>query len=296
MKVARVSRELRLVFVGLWNEADDEGRLLASPKRLAGSLFPNDDDVDPRVMGEWLATLERARLIVRYEAAGVAYAWIPGFNEHQKIDKRWPSRLPAPPESLSQHSESLSESSEGLAKHSAPDMSSSGNDLSSEDGYEAPVLSHQGSRAALAIQVEPDKQPTSRARINREIPVLPHGRVIGAKPKWTAGKPYTVEELMRQPEGQDLKRKFPALDGNNGRPTIESIIGSMWENYAGWSWPTQAMDKLESYVARNHERYRVGWAKEGGVMPEKPRARAPPHVPVDTDFEAELAKLERVNR
>lgn len=44
-KLARVSLQARLLYIGLFTEADDQGRLYASAKRLAGALFPHDQRV-----------------------------------------------------------------------------------------------------------------------------------------------------------------------------------------------------------------------------------------------------------
>jgi len=96
-KVGRVSRDSRLLFLGLLNEADDEGRLIGQPKRLAGIVFPYDEDVDAKAIVLMIKELATAGLLVRYEVGGAIYLAICGFSEHQKIDKRQASRLPPPP-------------------------------------------------------------------------------------------------------------------------------------------------------------------------------------------------------
>lgn len=96
-KVGRVSRDSRLLFLGLLNEADDEGRLIGQPKRLAGIVFPYDEDVDAKAIVLMIDELAAAGLLVRYEVGGAIYLAICGFSEHQKIDKRQASRLPPPP-------------------------------------------------------------------------------------------------------------------------------------------------------------------------------------------------------
>ncbi len=95
-KTARISLPARLLFVGLLTEADDEGRFLASGKKLAGGLFPNDDDVTPKKVMDWLTELERVGFVERYTVEGIAYAHIPAFNDHQRISHPSPSRLPSP--------------------------------------------------------------------------------------------------------------------------------------------------------------------------------------------------------
>ncbi len=98
-KVTRVSRDARLFFLGLLNEADDVGRLRYSPKRLAGVLFPEDDDVRASKIERWTGELENERLVARYEVDGAELLVVCGFTEHQHINRPSPSRLPAPPAS-----------------------------------------------------------------------------------------------------------------------------------------------------------------------------------------------------
>jgi len=97
-KTARCSRDARLLFLGMLNESDDEGRQLGNPRRIAGAIFPNDEDVTQKLVTKWLDELEKARYIARYDVDGVPYIHIIGFAKHQKISHATPSRLPEPPE------------------------------------------------------------------------------------------------------------------------------------------------------------------------------------------------------
>lgn len=95
-KVTRVTRDARLLFLGLLNEADDAGRLRYGAKRLAGVLFGEDDDVGPVEVDRWTAELEREHLVQRYEVDGAPLLLVIGFTEHQKVNHPSPSRLPEP--------------------------------------------------------------------------------------------------------------------------------------------------------------------------------------------------------
>jgi len=98
-KLLRCTIPARFLFIGLLVEADDDGRMLASPKRVSGAVFPNDDDVTPKRVARWLDELEREGRVLRYDVEGVTYLWIPNFRKHQRIDHPTPSKLPAPPSS-----------------------------------------------------------------------------------------------------------------------------------------------------------------------------------------------------
>lgn len=93
-RVASLPRDSRLLFIGLWNLADDAGRFRAHPNLIQGELFPYEPESD---VAGWLQALVDAGLVLLYEADGRRYGLVVGFSEHQKIDKRTESRLPPPP-------------------------------------------------------------------------------------------------------------------------------------------------------------------------------------------------------
>ncbi|MBN8866009.1 MAG: hypothetical protein J0H98_00500 [Solirubrobacterales bacterium] len=93
-----MSRDARLLNIGLWNLADDEGRLQELPNAIIGEIFPTDDDVTTVVLREWLGELQVAGMIVRYSIDGEDYIQCHDFGDHQVINKPRPSELPPPPE------------------------------------------------------------------------------------------------------------------------------------------------------------------------------------------------------
>lgn len=96
--VGSVCRDARLLFVGLITQADDEGRFRARSALLRARVFPYDDLTAAEV-DAWLDALHAAQLIVLYEVDGERFGYLPGWRQHQKIDRTTPSRLPAPRES-----------------------------------------------------------------------------------------------------------------------------------------------------------------------------------------------------
>jgi hypothetical protein len=91
--LAALPYEWRLLFIGLWTQADREGRLEDRPRRLKAALFPYDDlDVNAG-----LGCLTNAGFLTRYEVNGVRYLAIPTWLKHQQPHvKEVPSDLPAP--------------------------------------------------------------------------------------------------------------------------------------------------------------------------------------------------------
>ncbi len=87
------------VFLGLITQADDEGRLVAEPAQLRAVLFAYHPRVRLADVADALGRLAALALIQLYAVAGVRYAWLRSWADHQRIHKHhWtPSKLPAPP-------------------------------------------------------------------------------------------------------------------------------------------------------------------------------------------------------
>lgn len=94
--LSRCSRDTRLVFIGLWTCADDDGRFRADPRYLAGQLLPYDAD-GLETINRALAELLAEGSVQLYEADGSSYGWVTGWSRHQRIDRPSASRLPSPP-------------------------------------------------------------------------------------------------------------------------------------------------------------------------------------------------------
>lgn len=92
--LGRVSREARLLFIGLFSCCDDVGRARASSRLLASRLYPYDDDAFKKLPG-WISELEKQGCIRLYQVDGEAYLDIPKWQNHQKIDKPSTSKLPS---------------------------------------------------------------------------------------------------------------------------------------------------------------------------------------------------------
>lgn len=97
-KIGQLSRDARLLFVGLITMADDEGRLRALPAAIIGHVFPYDDDVTNAKLAKWMRELEQSGLIVTYEASARPYAALTGWSKHQKVNRSNPSELPPAPD------------------------------------------------------------------------------------------------------------------------------------------------------------------------------------------------------
>lgn len=91
-KIVECSFEARLMFIGMFNFADDKGNLVRSPKRIKMQIFPADMiDCEPLIK-----ELSLAGLISEYSVNGVEYIHIDGFSKHQKINRPSATTIPTP--------------------------------------------------------------------------------------------------------------------------------------------------------------------------------------------------------
>jgi hypothetical protein len=93
-KVVECSLPARLLFIGLWNFADDAGRLEDSPRQIKMKVFPGDDFTAAEIDG-MLRELSGNGLVVRYSVDDKGYIFIKGWR-HQVINKPQASKLPPP--------------------------------------------------------------------------------------------------------------------------------------------------------------------------------------------------------
>lgn len=98
-KLTECSLSARLLFIGTWNFADDNGNLDRSAKQIKARVFPVDN-ID---CGPLLAELITQGLLIEYSVSGKNYLHIHGFAKHQLINRPSKPTCPAYDESLNTH-------------------------------------------------------------------------------------------------------------------------------------------------------------------------------------------------
>ena len=88
----------RLLFIAMWNWADDSGRGKAEARELMGFAFPRDEDMTLGEFRRGLGEVRRVFGVKFYKVDGRSFYAIPSWEKHQKIDKRSAARWPAPEE------------------------------------------------------------------------------------------------------------------------------------------------------------------------------------------------------
>jgi hypothetical protein len=93
--IAVLSRDARLLVVGLISFADDDGRFLGSTAAINGFVFPNDE-LPPAKVRKWLQEVIATGLVHEYEVEGIRYGVFPTWHANQVINRYTPSTLPEP--------------------------------------------------------------------------------------------------------------------------------------------------------------------------------------------------------
>ena len=173
----------RLLYIALWNWADDYGRGTANLKELEGFAFPNDDtfvdrDGNTATFRRIVTEVSDCFGVVFYEVDGRPYYAIPTWEEHQRSEKRAKeSRHPAPPDKMDETpSRSDGDGDTATFRHDATEMPRLSVAGTGEQGNRG--TGEQGNRERGArkrgARLDPDFVPSekSRATVLDEYPNL----------------------------------------------------------------------------------------------------------------------------
>jgi hypothetical protein len=236
--LAELTRDARLLYIGLWNLADEQGRARGDARYVKGQLFPYDDDLSAAAVDALLDDLAKAKKVQRYRSDGGSYLFLPNLGKHQRLEPdKTPSKLPAPPE-LGEHDNlKQSENFPDLSAQSPEELSlfycSSSSLLSSSSG-EIP-----GQRPATSAAAAPPptkkKTPTRAGRIGEDWKPSP-GLL-----EWARTELPTVDARMQIGPFVDYWLAQPGQRGvkNNWDATFRNWLRKSAE-YAGRASPRAA--------------------------------------------------------
>jgi hypothetical protein len=97
-RLATRSRDARLLYIALWNFADERARMVGDPRQVKGLCLPMDDDLGPKEIDVLLDELAEIGRVVRYTVDGEMFLFLPHLSKHQRLDSAQDSRFPEPPD------------------------------------------------------------------------------------------------------------------------------------------------------------------------------------------------------
>lgn len=164
-RISAMSRDARLLFVGMVTLADDEGRFRARRSELVGSLFPDDSDAYGLIDG-WVNEIKRSGSIVFYVVDATPYGAFRHWKRHQRINRPTPSELPAPPDRkiVRDNRVKTHDASGNFKKTAIPERvrRAVARAAGGEPGRETVALCHWcGAKGQIAWTTLPDGRPSS---------------------------------------------------------------------------------------------------------------------------------------
>lgn len=219
--IAKLEREVRLLFIGLWSYVDDNGVGVDSYRQIAADLFALEDDpLDAReYVREGLATLSRGSLIARYEHNGKPLLYCPTWDKWQRVDKPGRARYPRPEDCgativTSDNAESESASGESFATVSgdpreglAPGEGEKGRRGEEELSLTRASTAHSSSADADALfekfwSVVPRRvgKKAARRRWDKAIKEVDPDTIIAAMARYADSVANTDEKFIVHPE------------------------------------------------------------------------------------------------
>lgn len=92
-KLGAIPIHARLLFIGTWSYADDNGVIRGSAALLKSQIFPYDDNLRIGEVKKWIDALVEARMLIPLSYKGASYYVIRTFRSHQRIDTRYSNEL-----------------------------------------------------------------------------------------------------------------------------------------------------------------------------------------------------------
>jgi DnaD/phage-associated family protein len=96
---SKLSLLARLIFIGLFSNADDYGRGRAKPVYIRSLVFPYDDNIKVQDVEKALKEIKAIMSIVFYESNENQYYSLVNWDKWQRVDKPQKSKIPPPPDS-----------------------------------------------------------------------------------------------------------------------------------------------------------------------------------------------------
>lgn len=84
-KLNRVSLGSRLLFIALWNFADDYGFIFNSTRQIIGNVFPLDENISESKIKEWLNELISEKLLIPLQYLDKPLLFVKSWGKHQTV-------------------------------------------------------------------------------------------------------------------------------------------------------------------------------------------------------------------
>lgn len=109
-KIGKLSRDARLLYIGLWTFSDDIGVVLGDSVWLKSKVFPYDQ-IQIQQFEKWIMELVRNGFICLLSYKGERFIYLPNFTRHQVINRPNVAELNIPKDLIDSNKEKITEQS-----------------------------------------------------------------------------------------------------------------------------------------------------------------------------------------
>jgi len=128
-----------VLYIGAISASDDFGRLEWSDRQLWARVFPNRPDVTLKLVVEWMTIIVDAGLVLLYDVGTKHYAQHPAWAKHQYVSRPSASRIPKPPQSVTDQCATFDRKATRQSPDSVPDESLSPPESIPEETGQSPA-------------------------------------------------------------------------------------------------------------------------------------------------------------
>jgi hypothetical protein len=224
-KFSDLSRDARLLLLGIISNADDKGRFIATPASLAGAIFPHDD-LNLRDIKRWRDEVAATGIVLLYEVKGRCYGRLRRWERHQRIDKPQPSTLPPPPETDDSLPDEPPNDSENGSTNESPNGSQNGSEnhsMTEEEGdkdRDKDVRERRKSAAPPADTPRPDVDEICDRLVQHLV-------ANNCKPPTVNGKWRDSARLLLDRDNRPLAEVLAVLDWSQRHTFWRGIVLSL---------------------------------------------------------------------
>lgn len=182
--VAKLNIRQRLMLIGLFSNADDEGKLRGNPALIRSTIFPYEDFSLKEIVSD-LEMVASIGSIILYEVESNKYIKLSNWNKFQRVDKPQPSLIPDP--TIETVHEPLQEKNNNDSKNDSKNESGNGSNQPKEHNQnDSRLKEKKGKEVKRNISSSKDDQPNGSTLI-----AFYHDEFLkrfGAKPLINGGK------------------------------------------------------------------------------------------------------------
>jgi hypothetical protein len=212
----------RLLYIAMWNWADDHGRGTANPKELAAFAFPHDDDPAAPTSAELpslLAEVHGRWGVIFYEVNGRRYYAIPSWDTHQRNERRAQSRYPGPDEGTPYDPGPLEQRKQVQSRNGSTPSAPTHGSSAQAHGHSVPGTGEQGNRGTGEKHLRNADASRDLAESDRDLSLIEPTAVIPINRRtdeafaqfWAAYPRKKAKQAARKAWDQSIKAADPGL-------------------------------------------------------------------------------------